>query len=82
MSFPNVKSINKLSGNFNGNKVVIEKKEDDPEALRASIGGRKDKGYYLVFRGDDEEIIMMLHAMTGAFRSYINYKKNNNAKTP
>jgi hypothetical protein len=33
---------------------------DDPLALRASIGGKPDIGYYLTYRGDPKEVLSML----------------------
>jgi hypothetical protein len=38
----------------------IIKKEDDPLALRASIGGRPDIGFYCTFRGNLSDIVEML----------------------
>lgn len=41
----------------------ISKKEDDPLAMRISIGG-DDKNKYLVFRGDNQKIIeLMEHSL-------------------
>lgn len=39
-------------------KVIRE--PDDPLALRASIGGQPDLGWYLVFRGEPNAVLTML----------------------
>lgn len=39
----------------------VSREPDDPLALRASIGGTPEMGYYLVFRGDPEKVREMLH---------------------
>lgn len=36
---------------------------DDPLALRASIGGRPEVGWYLVYRGDPRAVLRMLRAV-------------------
>jgi hypothetical protein len=41
-------------------RVVITREPDDPLALRASIGGTPQLGYYLTFRGDPEKVVAML----------------------
>ena len=41
-------------------KFHLEKKPDDPVALRASIGGTEIMGYYCVYRGNKPAIISML----------------------
>lgn len=33
---------------------------DDPLALRASIGGKPELGFYLVYRGDPRAVLAML----------------------
>lgn len=51
------------------NKTKISKEPTDPLCLRASIGGTKNLGYYLVFRGDDmQEIEDMLTETLEAFK--------------
>lgn len=41
--------------------VKIIRKPDDPQGvLRASLGGASEIGFYLVYRGDPDEIISML----------------------
>lgn len=42
------------------NNTKIIKKEDDPIALRASIGGTKEIGFYCVFRGNKMDVIDMI----------------------
>jgi hypothetical protein len=39
-------------------KVIRE--ADDPIALRASIGGREGMGFYLVYRGEPQDVLAML----------------------
>lgn len=41
-------------------KVKIIKEPDDPLCLRASIGGNKEMGYYITYRGDLKEVRVML----------------------
>lgn len=58
-------------------RISVTREPDDPEALRASIGGREDVGYYLVFRGDPEEVLDMLRAVLPAAEAMLpvgNYK--------
>lgn len=38
--------------------VAITKEKTNPLALQASIGGTKELGYYLVWRGDDPEAVL------------------------
>jgi hypothetical protein len=40
--------------------VKVTRLPDDPLALRASIGGKPDIGYYLTYRGDPQEVVAML----------------------
>lgn len=45
--------------------LVITREKADPLALRASIGGNKEVGYYLVWRGDDPlKVLEMLRIVT------------------
>jgi hypothetical protein len=45
-------------------KIVIRKEPDDPlSVLRASCGGSADIGYYLIYRGRQEDVITMLHIL-------------------
>ena len=39
--------------NKKGQKIKIMQEPTDPQCMRASIGGLKEEGYYLVFRGDN-----------------------------
>lgn len=44
-------------------EVHVTREAEDPLALRASIGGGKTAGpgrYYLVYRGDPDEVLTML----------------------
>lgn len=47
-------------------RMVIEREEDDPLCLRASIGGSEEDGYYLIFRGDPEKVSSMLNRVATA----------------
>lgn len=47
--------------------IKIIKKEDDPLALRASIGGDAVIGYYLVYRGDEDAVASMIAEVLGEF---------------
>jgi len=38
-------------------EVRIIKEADDPICVRASIGGHPKIGYYLVYRGDVEDVV-------------------------
>ena len=49
-------------------KVEITQETPDPIALRASIGGRPDIGYYLVYRGPKADVIAMIEATLEALR--------------
>lgn len=40
--------------------IQVTREHDDKLALRASIGGRAEFGYYLLFRGDPAEVLAML----------------------
>jgi hypothetical protein len=45
-------------------KVLIYRRKDDPVALRASIGGSPEEGYYCTFRGDRAAVYEMLQIVT------------------
>jgi hypothetical protein len=40
--------------------VTIQHLPDDPMCLRISIGGIEEKGFYCVFRGNQDEVISAL----------------------
>lgn len=46
----------------------IIKKENDPIALRASIGGKPGIGFYCVFRGNKSDILDMLEQVINDLR--------------
>ncbi len=51
--------------------IAVTREPDDPLAYRVSIGGGKTAGdgnYYLVFRGDPEEVLAMLEAVVDEAR--------------
>ena len=49
--------------------IRILKSPDDPKALRVSMGGTKEIGYYLVFRGDKEAILHCIETLHAALKS-------------
>ena len=54
--------------NKKGQKIKIMQEPTDPQCMRASIGGLKEEGYYLVFRGDNlNDIEEMLKETYEAF---------------
>ena len=63
-----------------GIPIKISKEETDPVCLRASIGGKKDMGYYLVFRGDNFQEIedMLIDATEGFKQAHKRFKEQNN----
>ena len=48
-----VKMIDLKFVNKKGQRILITQEETDPLCMRASIGGLKNEGYYLVFRGNN-----------------------------
>lgn len=51
--------------------VVIKKEKTDPLCMRVSIGGTREAGYYLVFRGDDmDDIEKMIKKVLVAFKKW------------
>ena len=48
--------------------VVLQRKDDDPICLRASLGGSDRIGYYCVFRGDKEEVIACIEEVLAALK--------------
>ena len=60
--------INLILINKKGQNIKITQETTDPLCMRASIGGLKDQGYYLVFRGDNlNDIENMLKETYEAF---------------
>lgn len=49
--------------------VRILKSPDDPTCLRVSMGGTKDMGYYLIFRGDREAVLHCIETLHAALKS-------------
>ena len=56
-----------------GFKFKVIKEQDDPMTNRLSIGGSKEEGCYIVFRGDIEDCHTVLKQALEAF----NKAKNN-----
>lgn len=55
--------------NKKNRKIKIIKEPTDQQCMRVSIGGLKNEGYYLVFRGDSmEDIEAMLTETLEAFQ--------------
>lgn len=54
----------------NGQRVTIQKLEDDPLALRVSVGGDAIHGYYFTYRGPGPEIAGMMLAVAQAYEHY------------
>ncbi len=50
-------------------KVKIIKEDDDPLALRISMGGLPGVGYYVVYRGDLEDIKECFETIWGKFEN-------------
>ena len=48
----------------------IIKEENDPLCLRASIGGTKENGFYIVYRGNENEILEMLQEIKNGFEIF------------
>lgn len=46
--------------------IKIIKQPDDPLCCRASAGGTSEAGYYLTFRGDVDQVLKCLKAVTEA----------------
>jgi hypothetical protein len=51
-------------------QIIITQEDPDPIALRASIGGRADIGFYLVYRGQKTDVIEMIQTVLAAFKSH------------
>jgi hypothetical protein len=47
--------------------VVVAKLSDDPDGLRASLGGNSD-AFYITYRGERERILHLLESVTAALR--------------
>lgn len=51
--------------------VTIQKNPDDPICPRISMGGTPQIGYYLTFRGEPLDIILMLDRCTEALKEHV-----------
>jgi hypothetical protein len=47
-------------------EIKILREDNDPEALRVSIGGTPEVGYYFVYRGEPQQILAMLEPVIAA----------------
>lgn len=56
------------SANQGPTPIKISKDANDPICLRASIGGREGEGYYLLYRGDEHEVIACIEAVLAAMK--------------
>lgn len=54
-------------GTSEGTEILVRKMPNDPLCLRISIGGTKDGGYYVVYRGDESEVEACLKAALDVF---------------
>lgn len=54
----------------------IRREEDDPMALRASIGGNDHVGFYLVYRGDPEKVLEMLREVVQEAEKELGYGRS------
>lgn len=63
----------------NGFRFKIIKEQDDPLTNRLSIGGSKQDGCYIVFRGDIDEVGEVLEEALQAFNKakQVNLTQNN-----
>jgi hypothetical protein len=59
----------------NGFRFKIIKNEDDPMTNRLSIGGSKEEGCYIVFRGNIEDCKQVLTEALEAFNKGYNAHK-------
>lgn len=50
--------------------IMIKKEQDDPVALRVSIGGNCYAGYYIVYRGDIKKIKKMMSYLNQKLQEY------------
>lgn len=69
-----------LIKNKNQTSVKITKEKTDPICLRASIGGTKSDGYYVVFRGDNMDDIesMLVETLKAYQLANQKWKQQNN----
>lgn len=63
-----------------GQLISITRKETDPICMRVSVGGTKEVGYYLTFRGDDMQQIedMLTDALTAFKQARKKFIQQNN----
>ncbi len=66
---PKMSEMNLTLKTKSGRAIKIKKEPTDPRCMRASVGGTKKEGYYLVYRGDNlKEIEEMLTETLEAFK--------------
>lgn len=62
-----------------GKPIKLKQQTKDPSALRASIGGNKEHGYYVTFRGNMDDVQTMLEDTLTAFKlGNQKFKEQNN----
>lgn len=49
--------------------VLVNKSPDDPTALRASIGGTDEVGFYCLYRGNTQSVVAMLEKVVAELRA-------------
>lgn len=61
-------------------KIVIKKEPDDPLCTRVSAGGFPGVGYYLTYRGDEDEVIRILRLLLEALEKKQHPRINESVK--
>lgn len=61
-----------------GFRFKVAKEKDDPMTNRLSIGGSKEEGCYIVYRGDTEVCLEVLEQAVIAMRKASNANKTQN----
>lgn len=61
-----------------GFRFKVEKLTDDPMTNRLSIGGSKEEGCYVVYRGETEDCLHVLEQALIAMRKAANAHKTQN----
>ncbi len=52
-------------------KFIVQRLEDDPIALRASIGGDTEMGFYISYRGDPAKVLAMVEEVARKFKEHL-----------
>lgn len=62
-------------------RVTTIRSDDDPIALRASLGGNAEVGYYINFRGDPERVRAMIAMLAETAKVMVVDGKYKDART-